>query len=348
MMFMPFAPASLQSGPTPVSSYLEVSAVPERVTIVVPGDNPQQIQGSPRLARLEPYGDVVVHTNRPSSVEEQIARAKDATILLNSRGAVRWPGDVLRQLPKLKFITVFGIGTDSIDLATAKELGIVVSNIPGKTAPVVAEHAFGLMLAAAKRVVFQTGELRAGRWGTRIDNVYLNGKTLGVVGVGNIGSRMAQLGQAIGMNVIAWTFHPTPERAARLGVEFVSLDGLLQRSDVVSLHLGLTDQSRGIIGARELRLMKRGAILVNTGRGPLVDEAALIEALESGHLAGAGLDVYTQEPLPADAPILRCEQVVLTPHNADSTPEGLDFLNQGAVENAIAFLEGTPQNVVNP
>src|SRR5581483_9036231 len=100
--------------------------------------------------------------------------------------------------------------------------------------------------------------------------------------------------------------------------------------------------------ARELRLMKRGAILVNTGRGPLVDEAALIEALESGHLAGAGLDVYTQEPLPADAPILRCEQVVLTPHNADSTPEGLDFLNQGAVENAIAFLEGTPQNVVNP
>jgi phosphoglycerate dehydrogenase-like enzyme len=324
-----------------------VSAVPERVTIVVPGDNPQQIQGSPRLARLEPHGDVVVHTDRPSSVEEQIDRARDATILLNSRGAVRWPGDVLRQLPKLKFITVFGIGTDSIDLVTAKELGITVSNIPGKTAPVVAEHAFALMLAAAKRVVFQTGEMRAGRWGTRIDNVYLNGKTLGVIGVGNIGSRMAKLGAAMGMKVIAWTFHPTPERAADLGVEFVSLAELLQRSDVISLHLGLTDQSRGIIGERELGLMKRGAILVNTGRGPLVDEQALIAALESGHLAGAGLDVYAQEPLPPDSPILRCQQVVLTPHNADSTPEGLDFLNEGAVENAIAFLEGTPQNVVN-
>ncbi|MCC6177511.1 MAG: glycerate dehydrogenase [Chloroflexi bacterium] len=319
----------------------------ERVTIVVPGDDPAQIQGSPRLKQFEPYGDAVIYTDRPSSPEDQIARAKDATILLNSRGAVKWPGDLLRQLPKLRFITVFGIGTDSIDLVTAKQQGIVVSNIPGKTAPVVAEHAFGLMFATAKRVVFQTEELRAGRWGTRIDNVYLHGKTLGVVGLGNIGSRMAQLGKAVGMNVIAWTFNPSPERAAKLGVEMVDLDELLRRSDVVSLHVKLTDQSRGLIGARELGLMKPGALLINTGRGPLVDEAALIQALDSGHLGGAGLDVFSQEPLPADAPILHCKQVVLTPHNADSTPEGIDFLNEGAVENALAFLEGHPQNVVN-
>ena len=321
--------------------------MPERVKIVVPGDNPQQIQGSPRLAQLEPYGDVTVYTDRPTSPEQQIERAQGATILLNSRGAVRWPGEVLRQLPTLKFISTFGIGTDSIDLVTAKELGITVSNIPGKTAPVVAEHAFALMLAAAKRVVFQTGELRDGRWGTRIDNIYLNGKTLGVVGAGPIGARMAALGKAIGMNVIAWTFNPTPERAANMGVEFVPLDDLLQRADVVSLHLPATDQSRGIIGERELGLMKAGSLLINTGRGPLVDEAALLAALDSGHLAGAGLDVYAQEPLPSDAPILNRKQVVLTPHNADSTPEGLDFLNEGAVENAIAFLEGKPQNVVN-
>jgi D-3-phosphoglycerate dehydrogenase len=149
------------------------------------------------------------------------------------------------------------------------------------------------------------------------------------------------------MHVIAWTFNPTPERAARMGVEFVSLDDLLRRSDVVSLHLPLTDQSRGMIGERELGLMKSGALLVNTGRGPLVDETALLAALDSGHLAGAGLDVFAQEPLPADSPILSRQQVVLTPHNADSTPEGLDFLNEGAVENAIAFLEGRAQNVVN-
>ncbi len=322
--------------------------MPDRVMIVVPGDNPQQIQGSPRLDALAPYGDVTVYTDRPTSVEQQFERAKGATILLNSRGAIRWPGDVLRQLPDLKFITVFGIGTDSIDLATAKELGITVSNIPGKTAPVVAEHAFGLMLAAAKRVVFQTGELREGRWGTRIDNIYLNGKTLGVIGAGPIGARMAALGKAIGMNVVAWTFNPTPERAARMGVEFVELDELLRRSDVVSLHLPLTDQSRGMIGTRELGIMKSGSLLVNTGRGPLVDQDALIAALDSGHLAGAGLDVFPQEPMPADSPILACKQIVLTPHNADSTPEGLDFLNEGAVENAIAFLEGKPQNVVNP
>jgi phosphoglycerate dehydrogenase-like enzyme len=325
-----------------------VSVVPERVQIVVPGDNPQQIQGSPRLKALEPYGDVTVYTDRPTSFEQQVERAQGATCLLNSRGAVKWPGEVLRQLPTLKFITVFGIGTDSIDLVTAKELGITVSNIPGKTAPVVAEHAFGLMMAAAKRVVFQTGEMRAGRWGTRIDNIYLNGKTLGVVGAGPIGARMAALGKAIGMNVIAWTYNPTPERAANMGVEFVSFDDLLKRSDVVSLHLPLTDQSRGMIGERELGLMKAGSLLVNTGRGPLVDEAALLAALDSGHLAGAGLDVFAQEPLPADSPILSRQQVVLTPHNADSTPEGLDFLNEGAVENAIAFLEGKPQNVRNP
>lgn len=318
----------------------------ERVKIVVPGDYPAQIQGSPRLEELKPYGDVTLYTERPRSVEEQVERARDAHVVLNSRGAVKWPAEVLRQCPNLRFITTFGIGTDSVDLKVARELGITVSNIPGKTAPVVAEHAFALMMAAARRVVYYSDELRAGRWGT-IPNVYLNGKTLGVVGAGPIGRRMAQLGKAIGMKVLAWTFNPDPERAEQMGVEFVELDDLLRRSDVVSLHLGLSDQTRGMIGKRELGLMKQGALLVNTGRGGLVDQDALVEALESGHLNGAGLDVFAQEPIPPDAPILRCRQVVLTPHNADMTPEGLDLLNQGAVENAIAFLDGRPQNVRN-
>jgi len=321
--------------------------MPERVKIVVPGDSPSQIQGSPQLARLERYGDVEIHTDRPGSSEEQVRRLTGAQVLLNSRGAVKWPGDILKELPDLRFITVFGIGTDSIDLTTARARGIDVSNIPGKTAPVVAEHAFGLMLAAAKRVPYLTAELRAGRWGSQNDNIYLNGKTLGIVGVGNIGARMAQLGRAIGMRVVAWTFNPSPERAAELGVEFVELDDLLRQSDVVSLHVKLTDESRGIIGARELGLMKPTALLVNTGRGPLIDEAALVEALDAGRLAGAGLDVFPQEPMPTDSPILRCKHVALTPHIADATPEGIEFLNEGAVDNAIAFLEGRPQNVVN-
>jgi D-3-phosphoglycerate dehydrogenase len=149
------------------------------------------------------------------------------------------------------------------------------------------------------------------------------------------------------MEVVAWTFNPTPERAARLGVRFLPLDDVLRLSDVVSVHVKLTPESRGLLGARELGLMKPGALLVNTARGAIVDTAALVAALRAGRLGGAGLDVFDQEPLPADHPLLGCEQVVLTPHNADQTPEGMDLLNQGVVDNVIAFLEGRPQNVVN-
>jgi D-3-phosphoglycerate dehydrogenase len=179
-----------------------------------------------------------------------------------------------------------------------------------------------------------------------MDNVLLRGKTLGIIGTGNIGAAMGQLGRAIGMNVIAWTFNPSPERAAQLGVRFVEMDELLRTSDVVSLHVKLTDDTRQLIGKRELALMKPGALLVNTARGAMVDTAALIDALNVGHLAGAAIDVFDIEPLPADHPLLACEQVILTPHNADQTPEGVDLLNEGAVDNVIAFLEGRPQNVV--
>jgi len=315
------------------------------VTIVVPGDDPIQIQGSPHLERLKPYGEVILYHTRPATNEEKIARAQDADVMINSRGAVKWPAEVLRELPRLRMITVCGIGTDSIDLAAARERGIVVCNIPGKTAPIVAEHAFGLMFAAAKRAWFQTNELKSGRW-TRRDNVYLRGKTLGIIGTGHIGAEMARLARAVGMNVIAWTFNPSSERAAELGVEFVDLDELLRTADVVSLHVKLTDDTRALIGAREFALMKPGALFVNTARGAIVDTAALVDALNSGHLGGAAIDVYDTEPLPPDHPLLACEQVVLTPHNADQTPEGVDLLNAGAVDNVIAFLEGRVQNVV--
>ncbi|OGG55549.1 MAG: hypothetical protein A3F84_16650 [Candidatus Handelsmanbacteria bacterium RIFCSPLOWO2_12_FULL_64_10] len=318
----------------------------ERVVIVAPGDDPEQIQNSHHLDRLKPYGEVIVHRDRPKTREEKIARVKDAVCLMNTRGAIKWPAEDLRELTKLRMATTCGIGTDSFDLKVARELGVVICNIPGKTAPVVAEHAFGLMMAAAKRAYFQTAELKAGRW-TRMDNVYLRGKTLGLIGTGNIGAAMGGLAKAVGMEVVAWTFNPTPERASALGVRFVGLEELLRASDVVSIHVKLTDQSQGLIGARELGLMKRGAILVNTARGAIVDSAALVAALKSGRLGGAGIDVYEQEPLPADHPILSCEQVVLTPHNADQTPEGMDILNAGVVDNVIAFLEGRPENVVN-
>ena len=317
----------------------------ERLTMVVPGDDPVQIAGSPHLERLEPHGDVILYSDRPASTEEKVRRAEPADILINTRGVVTWTAEALRALPKLRMITTCSIGTDMIDLEAARESGIVVSNQPGQTAPVVAEHMFGLMFAAAKRAAFQTQELRAGRW-TRMDNIMLRGKTLGIVGTGNIGAEVARLGRAIGMDVIAWTFHPSSERAEELGIRFVELDELLREADVVTIHVKLTDDTRRMIGAPEFELMKPGALLVNGARGDIVDPEALVDALRSGHLGGAALDVYDQEPLPADHPILSCGQVVLTPHNADQTPEGIDLLNEGAVDNILAFLSGHPRNVV--
>ncbi len=316
------------------------------IVIAIPGDDPPQLQTSAHLARLRARGEVVLHLDRPADDAEKLRRLAGATCLINSRSAVKWPGHLLRQLPALRMITVCGIGVDSIDTATASELGIVVCNVPGMTAPIVAEHALALMLATARRVVFQTGQLRNGVWKTP-DNIYLNGKTLGVLGTGSIGAAMIRLGKAIGMRVQAWSFNPSSERSRELGAPFVARDELLQTSDVVSIHLKLTEQTRGLIGSRELALMKPGSILVNTARGAIVDTAALVQALHSGHLGGAGIDVFDTEPLPADHPLLACEQVVLTPHVADQNPEGMEILNRGAVDNVLAFLDGKPMNRVS-
>ena len=316
-----------------------------RFKIVVPGDSPPQIQGSPHLERLKPYGDVVLYTDRPETDAEKRRRAEDADILINSRGIVKWHAEILHQLPKLKLISLCSIGTDMIGLEAAKARGITVCNQPGRTAPVVAEHGFGLMFALAKRAAFLTISMKTGGW-PRMDNIYLQGKTLGIIGTGHIGAEMARLGRAIGMNVIAWTYHPSAARAEKLGVAFVSLDELLRTADVVSLHVRLTAESHHLIGERELGLMKQGALLINVARGGIIDTDALIHSLNSGHLGGAAIDVYDQEPLPANHPLLECEQVILTPHCADMTPEGVELLNEGAVDNIIAFLEGNPQNVV--
>ncbi len=314
--------------------------------ILVPGDDPPQIANSPQLERLKPYGEVILHTDRPASKAAQIERAKGCNVVINSRGSVTWREEELRALPDLRMITTCSIGTDMIDLKPAADLGIVVSNQPGRTAPVVAEHMLGLLFTVAKRAAFQTAEIRAQRW-TRRMNLGVQGKTLGIVGTGNIGAEMARLGKALGMDVIAWTFNPTPERAAQLGVRFVeALPDLLAQADFVSLHVALTDDTRGLIGADQLAMMKSDAVLLNGARGDVVDLDALAQALQQGQLAGAGLDVFPDEPFESEHPIHHCEQVVMTPHAADQTPEGVDLLNGGAVDNVIAFLEGRPQHNV--
>jgi D-3-phosphoglycerate dehydrogenase len=298
------------------------------------------------LKRLESYGAHFVYPERPESLDEKIRCARDADILINTRGIVAWPGEVLRELPKLRMIASCSIGTDMIDLEAARELGITVCNQPGLTAPVVAEHAFALMLAVAKRAAFMTEKIKAGQWPS-MDSYSLQGKTIGIIGTGNTGCEMARLSKAFGMEVIAWTFNPSREKAHRLGFRYVELDELLQAADVVSLHLKLTEDSRHFLGKREFTLMKPDSLLVNCARGDLVETGSLVEALEMKHLGGAGLDVFDEEPLSANHPLLGCEHVVLTPHGADMTAEGNELLIEGAVDNIIAFLEGNPRNVVS-
>lgn len=318
----------------------------ERIRIVVPADSPAQVQGSPHLALLEPYGDVEIFSDRPASHAEQVERARGAAVIINSHGAIKWPRAVLEQLPELRLISLCSVGTDCVDLDAARDLGITVSNQGGKTAPIVAEHEFSLMLAVAKRLAEYTISLKAGGWhGPEL--VTLRGKTAGIIGTGNSGRHMAELCRAIGMNVVAWTFNPDEAWATERGVRYAAFEDVLREADVVSVHVGLSERTRHLIGAQQFGTMKRGAIFVNGSRGPVVDTEALMEALRNGTLFGAGLDVFEQEPLPPGHPILEFDNVVLTPHIADATPEGFEALNIDAIENVVAFLEGRPQNVVS-
>ena len=314
----------------------------DRPIVVVPGDDPPQIADSPELQRLSERAEVIVYRDHPANNDEKMARVRDAKAILSSRSSVTWREAELRALPNLGLIATCSVGTDAIDLVTAKELGIIVSNQPGVNAPFVAEHMFGLMFAVAKQAADQTIALKEGRWELPV-NMTLQGKRLGVAGTGAIGAEMARLGNALGMDVVAWTYNPSDERAKALGVRFVDFDELLASSDVLSLHMRLSEDSRGLIDAKAIAKMKPNAILLNGARGDVVDYQALVTALQQGALFGAGLDVFPEEPLPADHPILSCKRVVLTPHAADQTPEAVAAVNRTAVDNVLAFLDGVPK-----
>ena len=316
--------------------------------LVIPDDEPPVLAGTPLEGRARALAERSEwHVTRPASNADTIGRIRDADAVINIRSSVQFPREVLEACPNLKLLSVWGTGVDHVDLEAAGELGITVSNTPGYGAPYVSEHALTLALAVSRQVVLNDRRIRAGGWTAGfIDELY--GKTLGVVGAGAIGRRMIQLGQGIGMNVVAWTFNPTPERAAEYGVEFLELEELLRRSDVVSLHVALTLESEGLIGKEQLALMKPTAILVNAARGAVVDEAALVEALTDGKIAGAGLDVFETEPLPPGHPLTKLDNVVLSPHAGgmayNGTMRGLEM----SVENLEAFAAGSPVNVVAP
>ncbi len=229
---------------------------------------------------------------------------------------------------------MWGTGTDHIDLAAAARRGIAVRNTPGVSAVSIAEHTLALLLAVARRIPQADAATRRGEW-PRGQSVELNGKTCGVVGLGAIGRRFAQLAAGIGMRVVAWTMHPR----SLPGIEMVELDELYRTSDVVSIHLRLSPETEGMVGAAQFALMKPGAILLNTARGAIVQEPALLEALQTRRIAGAGLDVFTVEPLPPGHAFTKLPNVVLTPHCAGITPEALEAGLRMAVEKIWTFLE---------
>ena len=309
--------------------------------IVVPDDAPPVLGPSQAWRNHANRAEIGYHDSLPGTEDRLIERIAGAEIVINIRSSTRFTDSVFERAPGLRMLSIWGTGTDNVDLVSAARHGVTVTNTPGVSATSIAEHALALMLAVARRIPRLDAEVRAGGW-PRGQMTQLHSKTLGIIGLGAIGRRFAALGQAIGMRVVAWTMHPDPS----LGFTLTGLDELLSTSDVVSLHLRLSDQTRGFLGPPQFALMRPGAILINTARGPIVDEAALLDALTSGRIAGAGLDVFDTEPLPNGHPLTKLDNVVLTPHSAGVTVEALEAGLQMALDNIRDYLAGQPTHVV--
>jgi phosphoglycerate dehydrogenase-like enzyme len=267
--------------------------------------------------------------------------------LVAMRERTRFPAEVLARLPRLKLLVTTAPANAAIDIAAAKAHGIVVSGTGYPDVAATSELTWALILAVVRRLPAETQHLREGGWQSSV-GTRLEGKTLGLVGLGRLGSRVARVGQAFGMETIAWSQNLTAEQAARHGVTAVSKHELFTRADVLSVHLVLSDRSRGLVGAAELAAMKPTSVLVNTSRGPIIDEDALVHVLQQGRIGGAGLDVFNVEPLPVDHPLRTLGNVVATPHIGYVTNGNYQVFYQEAVEDIAAFVAGKPIRIVQP
>jgi glycerate dehydrogenase len=297
---------------------------------------------------LQQLGASCIHDRTP--LELIAERARDAEVVLTNKTVLN--RDTIQALPKLRYIGVLATGYNVVDIAAAKERGIPVTNVPDYGTPSVAQHTFALLLELTQHVGHHAETVRDGRWNRSADFCYwdfplieLHGLTFGVIGFGKIGRAVAKLADAFGMKVLVHNRSRPKELPPHF--EFVSLDELLGRSDVVSLHCPLTPENKQFINAQRLARMKPSAFLLNTSRGPLLDEAAVAAALNEGRIAGAGLDVLSIEPPKADTPLLTAKNCLITPHIAWATRAARSRLMDIAVENIRAFLDGSPRNVVN-
>ncbi len=287
------------------------------------------------------------------SEDEAAEQLRDCDVLVTVRERMALPASLIGRLPKLKLITIIGMSLPNLDLEAATRHGVIVCHSDYGApafrgiANATPELAWGLMIATVRRLAQEDRRMREGGWQSTT-GLILAGKTLGLLGLGRIGRRMAEYARVFGMETIAWSQNLTAEAAAEVGVLRVDKDELFSRADVVSIHLVLSDRTRGLVTARELGLMKPTAYLINTSRGPIVEEAALVDALRSRRIAGAGIDVYWGEPPPADHPLRAMDNVTLTPHLGYVTRETLHAFYSDSVEAVTAFLDGAPIRVLNP
>jgi D-3-phosphoglycerate dehydrogenase len=309
--------------------------------ISIPDDAPPVLRPSAVWPELAARAEIDYYDTLPGSEAVLIERIGAAEAVLNIRSSCKFTERVFDALPALRLLSVWGTGTDHVDLAAAACRSVTVTNTPGVSAVAIAEHTLALLLAVVRRIPQVDASTRRGEW-AKGQSVQLRGKTCGIIGLGAIGREFAGLAAAVGMRTIGWTIH----QRAMAGIDMVELGELLRVSDVISLHLRLSAQTEGFLGPAQFTQIKPGAILLNTARGGLVDEASMVEALASGRLGGAGLDVFAREPLPAGHPLAALSNVVLTPHCAGITPETLEAGLRMAVENIWRFAGGRPEHVV--
>ena len=313
--------------------------------VTVLDDYQSVFTGLPVLDRLRQKAEVEIYTERFPSEEALIRALKGSQAIIPVRERTQFPAGLLKALRVLEIIAQTGSHAYHIDIPAATEAGILVTMAPGGYG--VTELTIGLIIDAMRRITRSDREIRQGKWPLVLGTV-LNGKTLGILGLGKVGSEVARIALAFDMKVIAWGPTLTRERAERTRVTYMPLEAVLQNADVVSVHLKLSDQSRGLLNEARLRLMKKSAYLVNTARGAIVDEPALIKLLKENAIAGAALDVFAEEPVPTDSPLLELDNIVLTPHIGWPTDKGFAAFAENAVENILSYMEGNLTRAVNP
>jgi D-3-phosphoglycerate dehydrogenase len=289
--------------------------------------------------------DIKVFNEHLGGPDNVVKALQGFGIVCAMRERTGFPRAVIEKLPDLKLLITTGLRNASIDVAAAKEHGVVVCGTPSVGNP-TSGIAIGLMLELTRRIGYENARMKAGvPWQTTI-GVDLDGMTLGVLGLGKLGTRTAKIAKAFGMKVIAWSQNLTPEKCNEAGVDYVSKEELFRQADFITIHVILSQRTRGLVGPNELALMKPSAYIINTSRGPIIDEAALLEVLQNKKIGGAGLDVFDVEPLPTDHPLRKLDNVVLTPHLGYVATQNYRAYYGGVVEDIRAFLDGKPVRVM--